>query len=152
MRNWAIYALMLACGLPNPAHAAVEQGPLTVLVASDRFHIAPGETITLRVFVKNNLPASSPITLSAEASFIDNGGNLQLSAAAADLIVKHPVHVRQLRVSIPYPLEYVPNTAISNGRALPATAEDRSLSILLDADIAEQAAVFLTLDVISPVR
>ena len=140
---------LIFCALGS-AWAAEEQGPLTVIVASDRYYITPGETITLRVFVRNDLVAGPPILLTAEASFTDDGGNTQLSTAGAELTVNRTVHVRQLSFSIPGPLAYVAGTAVWNGQPVSATAEGQSVSVLLDTDIAEQGSVALTLDVASP--
>jgi hypothetical protein len=124
--------------------------PVMVLMAPTRHDIAPGETVTLKVFVRNNLTATPPLTLSATARFIDDDGNEQVSTAFLDLPVSHSVHVSRIRLGIPDPLAYVPNTAAADGQPLAATPDGQSLNVLLDADVPEQQTVLITLDVCRP--
>ena len=147
MRAVCVYALILLA--PCSAGAALE-GPVTVLMAPTRHDVAPGETVTINVFVKNNLTASPPLVLSATASFVDDDGNQQVTTATLDLAVMHPIHVHQVTFAIPDPLVYVPHTTATKGRPLTAAANGKSLSIILDTDIAEQDTVLVTLDVSRP--
>jgi len=148
MRMRAICAWVLLCSACCSACGA--QAPLTVLMAATRHDIAPGETVTLAVYLSNNLTVSPPLALWATTSFIGDDGTEQVSTATLDLPVSRPVRVRRIRLAIPDPLEYVPNTAAANGQSVTATAQGQSLEVLLDTNIAEQQTLLVTLDVRRP--
>lgn len=140
--------LVLAWMPPCVAFGA--QKPLTVLIAPTKHDIAPGETVTLKMFVRNNLTAAPPLTIDATAKYTDDDGNEQASSASFHLTVGRTVHVGIIRLTIPDPLVYVPGTAAANGQPLAATPSGQRLSVQLDADIPEQQTVLVTLDVIRP--
>lgn len=139
-----------AFGLLLLASCAGAQRPVMVLMAPTKHDIAPGETVTLKVFVRNNLAAAPPLTIDATARFVDDDGSERVSSASLDLPVARTVHVGLIRLTIPEPLVYVPGTAAANGQPLAATPSDQRLSVQLDADIPEQQTVLVTLDVIRP--
>lgn len=132
-----------------PCLAVNAQKPVTVLIEPTRHDVAPGETVTLKVFVRNNLAAAPPLVIDATARFTDDGIE-RISSASLELHVSHPAHVNGIRFAIPDPLSYVPGSAVANGRRLIAIADGRYLTVQLDADIAEQQTVLITLDVIRP--
>jgi len=144
LRATVVVFMLAACA------AQCAQKPVMVLMEPTRHDIAPGETVTLKLFVRNNLTAAPPLVLSATASFIDDDGNEQISTGSLDLPVSHPVHVSHVRLAIPDALAYVPNTAAANGRPVSASPDGASLDVLLDADIPEQQTVLVTLDVTRP--
>ncbi len=146
MWRWALGAFIVL-GLSCAAWGAHTP---QVLMAPTRSDIAPGETITLKVFVKNSLSVAPPLVIDATAEFIDDDGTEQVSSASLDLPVSHPVHVDRIRLVIPDPLTYVYGTAAANGQPLTAAPDGQWLSVTLDADIPERQTVLVTLDVIRP--
>jgi hypothetical protein len=148
MRTRAVCAWALVCWAWCSACGA--QAPLTVRMTPTRYDVAPGQTITLGVYLSNNLTVSPPLYFWAMASFIRDDGSEQVSTATLDLPVSRPVHVRRIRLAIPDPLEYVPNSAAAKGQPLTATAQGQSLEVLLDTSIAEQQTLLVTLDVRRP--
>jgi len=133
-----------------PCLAANVQRPVTVLMAPTKHDLAPGETVTLKVFVRNNLTAAPPLVIDAAAKFTDDEGNEHVASTSLELYVSHPAHVDRIRLIVPCPLAYVPGSAAANGQRLTAVVEGQWVNVQLDADIPEQQTVLVTLDVVRP--
>ncbi len=126
------------------------QKPLTAFISPTRHDIAPGEIVTLKVFIKNNLSLAPPLVLVATTSFFDDDGSEHISTASFDLTVSRPIYVGRLKINIPSPLVYVPDTAAFNGQNLAATPDGQYINVLLNTYVAEQQTVLVTLDVTRP--
>jgi|GEM_PF-2534155 len=146
MARWVTYVLLLLCAIVGSTRAQA-QGPVTATMEPARHDIALGESVTLTVSVKNNCVVTPPITFTATASFIGAGGKPIVTTDTLTLKVNGTVHVGQVKLTVPQPLAYVPNTALLSGKPLVVTASGGLLTVVLERDIAEQATSLFTIGV-----